>query len=104
MKCRWYRAWTKFILIWAVYSSFFTPMEFAFFRGLPDNLFILDIVGQIAFLVDIVFQFFLAYRDSQTYLMVYRRTPIALKSVSFPSQLFLFICIFTLFLGLYKEF
>ncbi|XP_022939042.1 potassium channel SKOR-like [Cucurbita moschata] len=76
---RWYRAWTKFILIWAVYSSFFTPMEFAFFRGLPDNLFILDIVGQIAFLVDIVFQFFLAYRDSQTYLMVYKHTPIALK-------------------------
>ncbi|KAJ7960070.1 potassium channel SKOR [Quillaja saponaria] len=53
---RWYRAWTKFILIWAIYSSFFTPMEFGFFRGLPENLFILDIVGQIAFLVDIVFQ------------------------------------------------
>ncbi|KAA0062380.1 hypothetical protein IC582_021448 [Cucumis melo] len=76
---RWYRAWTKFILIWAVYSSFFTPMEFGFFRGLPENLFILDIVGQIAFLLDIVFQFFLAYRDKQTYRMVYKRSPIALK-------------------------
>ncbi|KAL2317285.1 hypothetical protein Fmac_031161 [Flemingia macrophylla] len=76
---RWYRAWTKFILLWAVYSSFFTPMEFGFFRGLPENLFILDIIGQIAFLVDIVLQFFVAYRDSQTYRMVYRRTPIALR-------------------------
>ncbi|KAG7032738.1 Potassium channel SKOR [Cucurbita argyrosperma subsp. argyrosperma] len=76
---RWYRAWTKFILIWAIYSSFFTPMEFGFFRGLPENLFILDIVGQLAFLLDIVFQFFVAYRDSQTYRMVYKRTPIALK-------------------------
>lgn len=78
-QCRWYRAWLKFILLWAVYSSFFTPMEFGFFRGLPENLFILDIVGQIAFLVDIVLQFFVAYRDSQTYRMVYKRTPIALR-------------------------
>ncbi|KAL1308253.1 hypothetical protein HN51_050188 [Arachis hypogaea] len=76
---RWYRLWTKFILVWAVYSSFFTPMEFGFFRGLPENLFILDIIGQLAFLVDIVLQFFLAYRDSQTYRMVYKRTPIALR-------------------------
>lgn len=76
---RWFRTWTKFILIWALYSSFFTPMEFAFFRGLPENLFILDIAGQIAFLIDIILQFFLAYRDSQTYRMVYKRTPIALR-------------------------
>ncbi|XP_037493386.1 potassium channel SKOR isoform X2 [Jatropha curcas] len=76
---RWYRAWTKFILIWAIYSSFFTPMEFGFFRGLPENLFILDIVGQLAFLLDIILQFFIAYRDHQTYRMVYKRTPIALR-------------------------
>ncbi|KAJ6684193.1 POTASSIUM CHANNEL SKOR-LIKE [Salix viminalis] len=76
---RWYRAWTKFILLWAVYSSFFTPLEFGFFRGLPENLFILDIVGQVAFLLDIIFQFFIAYRDSQTYRTVYKRTPIALR-------------------------
>ncbi|XP_022141640.1 potassium channel SKOR isoform X2 [Momordica charantia] len=54
-------------------------MEFGFFRGLPENLFILDIVGQLAFLLDIVFHFFLAYRDSQTYRMVYKRTPIVLR-------------------------
>lgn len=76
---RWYRAWTIFILLWAVYSSFFTPMEFGFFRGLPENLFIMDIVGQVAFLLDIVLQFFVAYRDSQTYRMIYKRSPIALR-------------------------
>ncbi|XP_059623236.1 potassium channel SKOR isoform X2 [Cornus florida] len=54
-------------------------MEFGFFRGLPKHLFVLDIVGQLAFLVDIVIQFFVAYRDSQTYRMVYKRTPIALR-------------------------
>ncbi|PON83170.1 Voltage dependent potassium channel [Trema orientale] len=54
-------------------------MEFGFFRGLNEDLFVLDIVGQIAFLFDIVIQFFVAYRDSQTYRMVYKRTPIALR-------------------------
>nr|XP_023922009.1 potassium channel SKOR [Quercus suber]POE98457.1 potassium channel skor [Quercus suber] len=76
---RWYRAWTKFILMWAVYSSFFTPLEFGFFRGLPGNLFVVDIIGQIVFLIDILLHFFLAYRDSQTYRMIYKRTPIALR-------------------------
>ncbi|XP_070660809.1 potassium channel SKOR isoform X2 [Malus domestica] len=76
---RWYRAWMKFILLWAVYSSFFTPFEFGFFRGLGERLFILDVVGQVAFLVDIVSQFFIAYRDSHTYRMVYKRNRIALR-------------------------
>ncbi|KAF7831133.1 potassium channel SKOR [Senna tora] len=64
-----------------LYSSFFTSMEFGFFRGLPEDLFILDIIGQLAFLVDIVLQFFVAYRDSQTYRMVYKITPIALRYI-----------------------
>ncbi|KAK3026970.1 hypothetical protein RJ639_040822, partial [Escallonia herrerae] len=54
-------------------------MEFGFFRGLPKNLFFLDIAGQIAFLFDIALQFFVAYRDSQTHKMVYKRTPVALR-------------------------
>ncbi|XP_068336666.1 potassium channel SKOR-like [Pyrus communis] len=75
----WYRVWMKFILLWAVYSSFFTPFEFGFFRGLGDRFFILDVVGQVAFLVDIVLQFFIAYRDIHTYRMVYKRNRIALR-------------------------
>ncbi|XP_020552116.1 potassium channel SKOR [Sesamum indicum] len=74
---RWYRAWEKFILIWAIYSSFFTPMEFGFFRGLPKNLIFLDIAGQVAFLLDIILQFFVIYRDSHSYKMVYNRNLIA---------------------------
>ncbi|CAL5047102.1 unnamed protein product [Urochloa decumbens] len=76
---RWYRLWTKFILVWAVYSSFFTPLEFGFFRGLPRKLFFLDIAGQIAFLIDIVVKFFVAYRDPDTYRIVYDPTAIALR-------------------------
>ncbi|ERM93810.1 hypothetical protein AMTR_s00138p00019640 [Amborella trichopoda] len=75
----WYQVWTFIILMWAIYSSFFTPLEFGFFRGLPKNLVFLEVAGQIAFLVDILFNFFLAYRDSQTYRMVYKRSDIALR-------------------------
>ncbi|KAK6249838.1 hypothetical protein SCA6_003843 [Theobroma cacao] len=75
----WYVLWTHFILVWAIYSSFFTPLEFGFFRGLPENLFLLDIAGQIAFLFDIIVRFFLAYRDTHSYRMVYDRKLIALR-------------------------
>lgn len=80
-ECSWYKAWEKFILIWAVYSSFFTPMEFGFFRGLPKNLYFLDIAGQIAFLIDVVLHFFIAYRDTQTYKMISNRNLIAVRFV-----------------------
>ncbi|KAI4388908.1 hypothetical protein MLD38_001196 [Melastoma candidum] len=76
---RWYKAWSNFILLWAIYSSFFTPMEFGFFRGLKENLFILDIAGQFTFLLDIALRFCLAYQDSNTYRMVYNRNRIALR-------------------------
>ncbi|KAL1112694.1 hypothetical protein V6Z11_D02G142700 [Gossypium hirsutum] len=75
----WYVAWTHFILIWAIYSSFFTPLEFGFFRGLPENLFLLDIAGQLAFLFDIVVHFFLAYRHTHSHHLVYDRRLITLR-------------------------
>ncbi|KAM0895476.1 hypothetical protein ACQ4PT_023763 [Festuca glaucescens] len=48
-------------------------------KGLPRKLFFLDIVGQIAFLVDIVLKFVVAYRDTDTYRIVYNPTSIALR-------------------------
>uniref|UniRef100_A0ACD5ZRR3 Uncharacterized protein n=1 Tax=Avena sativa TaxID=4498 RepID=A0ACD5ZRR3_AVESA len=74
-----YRLWIRFIVAWAVYSTFLTPFEFGFFRGLPRKLFFLDIVGQIVFLIDIVLKFFVAYRDTDTYRIVYNPTSIALR-------------------------
>nr|ALX27201.1 outward rectifying K+ channel [Ammopiptanthus mongolicus] len=76
---RLYLVWKHFILIWAVYSSFFTPMEFGFFRGLPEKIFLLDIAGQFAFLVDIFLRFFVAYRDTQSYCVVHNRPRIAMR-------------------------
>ncbi|XP_039127338.1 potassium channel KOR1-like [Dioscorea cayenensis subsp. rotundata] len=76
---RWYRQWTKLIVVLAVYSSVFTPFEFGFFRGLPENLFLLDVAGQIAFLIDIVVKFLLAYRDPHTYRIVSNPASIAIR-------------------------
>ncbi|XP_047311404.1 potassium channel SKOR-like [Impatiens glandulifera] len=73
----WYALWTQIILIWAVYSSFFTPLEFGFFYGLPERLFILDIAGQFAFLIDIVVRFFVAYKDHHTHRIVSSHSLIA---------------------------
>ncbi|KAL5545105.1 hypothetical protein UlMin_008889, partial [Ulmus minor] len=75
----WYVGWTHFILIWAVYSSFFTPLEFGFFRGLQEDLFLLDIAGQFAFLLDILVRFFVAYRDFHSHRIVYDRKLIAIR-------------------------
>ena len=74
-----YRLWTRFIVVWALYSSFITPFEFGFFTGLPKKLFFLDIVGQIAFLIDIVLKFLVAYRDPDTYRIIYNPNSIALR-------------------------
>ncbi|KAI3890114.1 hypothetical protein MKW92_016373 [Papaver armeniacum] len=75
---RFYRCWVNIIFIWSIYSSFFTPLEFGFFRGLPDNLRNLDTV-QMVFLADVILRFFVAYRDVHTYKMVYHRKKIALN-------------------------
>lgn len=61
-------------------------MEFGFFRGLPENLYFLDIAGQAAFLIDVILHFFIAYRDTQTYKMVANRNLIAARLVYFISK------------------
>ncbi|XP_038989894.1 LOW QUALITY PROTEIN: potassium channel KOR2-like [Phoenix dactylifera] len=77
---RFYRLWVNNIFLWSIYSAFFTPLEFGFFRGLPEQLQDLDCV-QLVFLVDVVLQFFVAYRDLHTYKMVCNRRSIALLYV-----------------------
>lgn len=74
-----YQIWVNVILAWAIYSSFFTPFEFGFFRGLPKNLWWIDQAGQIIFMVDIVVNFFVAYKDRQTYKWVVDHHSIALR-------------------------
>ena len=70
------------IFLWSIYSTFFTPLEFGFFRGLPVHLTDLDSV-QIVFLADVVLQFFVAYLDPHTYKMVHDRKSIALRFATY---------------------
>lgn len=56
-------------------------MEFGFFRGLPKKFYLLDIAGQIAFLIDIAIRFFVPYKDKQTNSMVYDRNSIAIRLI-----------------------
>ncbi|KAI5063905.1 hypothetical protein GOP47_0020575 [Adiantum capillus-veneris] len=74
-----YRLWMHVILVWAVYSSFFTPIEFGFFRGLPTHLWWIDQIGQIMFMVDIAVNFFVAYKDFHTYKWVVNHRSISLR-------------------------
>ncbi|KAG6514123.1 hypothetical protein ZIOFF_024463 [Zingiber officinale] len=78
IRVRWYGLWVNVIVLWAIYSIFFTSLEFGFFRGLPEQLEGLD-CAQIIFLVDIVIQFFVPYRDLETYKMISHRRKIALR-------------------------
>ncbi|XP_078172297.1 potassium channel KOR2-like [Carex rostrata] len=73
-----YKVWMNVMFLWSIYSTFFTPLEFGFFRGLPEQLVQLECV-QLIFLVDVILNFFVAYRDAHTYRMVYDRKCIALR-------------------------
>ncbi|CAL5016760.1 unnamed protein product [Urochloa decumbens] len=77
---RWYRIWSNAMFVWSIYSTFYTPFEFGFFRGLPDHLLDLECV-QLVFLADVAVHFFLAYRDAHTYRMVYDKRKIALRYI-----------------------
>ncbi|KAL5982803.1 hypothetical protein ACLOJK_016880 [Asimina triloba] len=76
---RFYRCWVNIIFLWSIYSSFFTPLEFGFFRGLPKHMTNLESV-QIVFFADVILQFYVAYRDQHTYKMVYDRKSIAMRA------------------------
>ncbi|TVU14283.1 hypothetical protein EJB05_37743, partial [Eragrostis curvula] len=77
---RWYRIWANAMFLWSIYSTFYTPFEFGFFRGLPDHLLDLECV-QLVFLADVAVHFFLVYRDPHSYRMVYDKHKIALRYI-----------------------
>nr|WDS62668.1 potassium channel KOR2 [Piper nigrum] len=89
---RLYRCWVNIIFLWSIYSSFFTPVEFGFFRGLPEHLRSLESV-QVVFLADVILQFFVAYRDLHTYKMVHDRRSIALRYAKSSFVLDLLSCV-----------
>ncbi|KAL2252127.1 UNVERIFIED_CONTAM: Potassium channel KAT2 [Sesamum indicum] len=77
-----YRAWEMFLILLVIYSAWISPFEFAFLNYKQDVLFIFDNIVNSFFAVDIVLTFFVAYLDSQSYLLIDNPKRIAIRYVS----------------------
>ncbi|CAI9783447.1 unnamed protein product [Fraxinus pennsylvanica] len=77
-----YRAWEMFLVLLVIYSAWISPFEFAFLRYKKDALFIIDNIVNSFFAIDIFLTFFVAYLDSQSYLLVDNRRKIAIRYLS----------------------
>lgn len=77
-----YRAWEMFLVILVIYSAWICPFQFAFLNYKQDALFIFDNIVNGFFAIDIVLTFFVAYVDSQSYLLVDDQKKISLRYIS----------------------
>ncbi|KAL0398339.1 UNVERIFIED_CONTAM: Potassium channel KAT2 [Sesamum radiatum] len=77
-----YRAWEMFLILLVIYSAWISPFEFAFLPYKQDALFIIDNIVNCFFAVDIVLTFFVAYLDSQSYLLIDNPRKIAIRYLS----------------------
>ncbi|KAI3466821.1 hypothetical protein Pfo_023484 [Paulownia fortunei] len=77
-----YRAWEMFLSLLVIYSAWISPFEFAFLTYKQDALFIVDNIVNSFFAVDIVLTFFVAYLDSQSYLLIDDPKRIAIRYLS----------------------
>ncbi|KAK8664576.1 hypothetical protein V6N13_084360 [Hibiscus sabdariffa] len=77
-----YRAWETCLVVLVIYSAWICPFEFAFLTHKEDALFIIDNIVNGFFAVDIVLTFFVAYLDSQSYLLVDDPKKIAIRYIS----------------------
>ncbi|GMP73939.1 hypothetical protein CsSME_00031517 [Camellia sinensis var. sinensis] len=77
-----YRAWEMFLIGLVIYSAWICPFEFAFLTYKRDALFIIDNVVNGFFAIDIILTFFVAYLDSQSYLLIDDPKKIAIRYIS----------------------
>ncbi|KAK4491579.1 hypothetical protein RD792_002331 [Penstemon davidsonii] len=77
-----YRAWEMFLILLVIYSAWISPFEFAFLTYKQDVMFIIDNIVNGFFAVDIVLTFFVAYLDSETYLLIDDPRKIATRYIS----------------------
>ncbi|XP_038893858.1 potassium channel KAT1-like [Benincasa hispida] len=77
-----YRAWEMWLVILVIYSAWICPFEFAFLPYKQNALFIIDHFVNAFFAIDIILTFFVAYLDSQSYLLVDNPKKIALRYLS----------------------
>ncbi|KAK6124097.1 hypothetical protein DH2020_042182 [Rehmannia glutinosa] len=77
-----YRAWEMFLILLVIYSAWISPFEFAFLSYKQDALFVIDNIVNSFFAVDIILTFFVAYLDSQSYLLIDDPKKIAIRYLS----------------------
>ncbi|OMO70282.1 hypothetical protein CCACVL1_19022 [Corchorus capsularis] len=77
-----YRAWEMWLVLLVIYSAWICPFEFAFLTYKKDALFIIDNIVNGFFAIDIILTFFVAYLDSQSYLLVDDPKRIAVRYIS----------------------
>ncbi|XP_055820092.1 potassium channel KAT3-like [Solanum dulcamara] len=77
-----YRAWEIFLLILVIYTAWVTPFEFAFLIYKIDALVIFDNIVNFFFAIDIFLNFFLAYLDKESYILVDDPKKIAIRYLS----------------------
>ncbi|GAA0172043.1 ion channel [Lithospermum erythrorhizon] len=77
-----YRAWEMFLVVLVIYSAWISPFDFAFLVFKLDALFIIDNIVNCFFAIDIALTFFVAYLDSESYLLVDNPKRIAVRYLS----------------------
>ncbi|XP_057949752.1 potassium channel KAT3-like [Malania oleifera] len=77
-----YRSWEMLLVVLVIYSAWICPFEFAFLTYKQDALFIVDNIVNGFFAIDIVLTFFVAYLDSQSYLLIDDPKNIAIRYIS----------------------
>ncbi|KAG8365622.1 hypothetical protein BUALT_Bualt18G0125300 [Buddleja alternifolia] len=77
-----YRAWEMVLILMVIYSAWICPFEVAFLTYKRDALCIIDNIVDGFFAVDIVLTFFLAYLDSQSYILIDDPRKIAIRYLS----------------------
>lgn len=65
----------------ACVSVFMTPVEFGFYRKLPNAILIAEIINNLFFIADIVLTFFVAFKDPKTFNMVETHKDIASRYI-----------------------
>ena len=74
-----FRSWRNFLIVLVIYSAWVSPFELAFMRDLPNHFVRVDLCVDAFFLADIITTFFVAYLDRTTYVLVDKKSKIALR-------------------------
>lgn len=76
------------MVVLVAHSAWVSPFEMAFMRDLPMQYQVIDYVVDAFFAADIIITFFVAYFDNTTYLLVGKKSRIALRYIFFVSVSF----------------